>query len=319
MRITIKQLKILMEVAQRGSMMHAAAALHISPPAVSMQIKELEEQIGLPLFDRNKNQVTLSTAGKHFIVHARRVLANLQEAENSMAQLKGLDHGSLAIGIVTTAAYFVPRLLARFHSEHPGIDVKLRVVYNHDQSVALLDAGEVDLIVLARPLQELDAVAHPFADYPLVFVGPPQHPLMNHARLSMQALAESVFILREQGVRPRTVFESFLAAHRCTPQVTMELPSNELIKQAVMAGMGLGFLPLQTIDLELRHGLLGVLDVRDTPVTEAWDIVHLHSRVLSPAAEAFRDFIIDQGKEDLRAHNAELLSLAFKKRTSTRR
>ena len=123
MNITFRQLRVFTEVAKHGSMSLAAASLHLTPPAVSMQIKELETQVGLPLFDRHGRQVSLSTAGEYFLVHARRLLANLKEADNAMARLKRLEHGLLTIGIVSTAKYFVPQLLARFHEEHPGVDV----------------------------------------------------------------------------------------------------------------------------------------------------------------------------------------------------
>ena len=306
-----------MEVAQRRSMMHAATALHLTPPAVSMQIKEIETQIGLSLFERNKRQLALSTAGEHFGIYVRRLLANLKEAEDAMARFKGLDRGLLTIGMVSMAAYFVPRLLARFHDEHPGIDVKLRVAYSHEQLVELMGASEVDLLVMPQPPKELQVRAEAFAANPLVFVCPPQHPLLDHAPLPVEALDERAFIVREQGSRTRVAMETFLAEHRCTPQITMEIPSTETIKQAVMAGMGLGFLPLHTIGLELRNGLLGVLDIDDTPVMDVWNIVHLDSRVLSPAAEAFRYFIIEQGEKELLANTSTLLSLAYKRRSAT--
>jgi DNA-binding transcriptional LysR family regulator len=195
--------------------------------------------------------------------------------------------------------------------------VKLRVVYTREHLFTLMNAAEVDLMVMGRPPKELAARVEAFAANPLVFVCPPLHPLLHHVPLSVEALDECAFIVREQGSHARAAMETFLGEHRCVPQIAMEIPSNETIKRAVMSGMGLGFLSLQTIDLELRNGLLGVLDIGDTPVMDVWNIVHLHSRILSPAAEAFRDFIIEQGAEHLRAQNSTLLSLAFKRRTAT--
>ena len=150
MNITFRQLRVFTEVAQQGSMAVAAANLHLTPPAVSMQIKELEAQVGLSLFDRHGRQVSLSTAGEYFLVHARRLQANLKEADNAMARFKRLEHGLLTIGIVSTAKYFVPQLLARFHEEHPGVDVRLRVVGNREELVKLMQAAEVDLSVMGR-------------------------------------------------------------------------------------------------------------------------------------------------------------------------
>ncbi len=307
MNVTFRQLRVFTEVAQQGSMARAAAALHLTPPAVSMQIKEVEAQVGLALFERHGRQVTLSTAGEYFLVHARRLLADLKQADDAMARFKRLDHGLLTIGIVTTAQNFVPQLLARFHEEHPGIDVRLRVVGNREQLVAMMQAGEVDLSVMGRPPKEIAARAEAFAAHPLVFVCPPDHPLLKIGHPPVSALEGYAFIVREQGSGTRAAMEAFFAEHRCEPRITMEMSSNETIKQAVMAGMGLSFLSLHTIGLEVRSGLLHLLDVEGTPLMRMWNVVHLQSKLLSPAAEAFRYFIIERGEAHLLAHDAPLL------------
>jgi DNA-binding transcriptional LysR family regulator len=273
-----------------------------------MQIKEVESQVGLSLFDRHGRQVSLSTAGEYFLVHAKRLLANLKEADSAMARFKRLEHGLLTIGIVSTAKYFVPQLLARFHEEHPGVDVRLRAVGNREQLVALMQSGEVDLSVMGRPPKEIATRAEAFAAHPLVFVCPPRHPLLNVGRPPVSALEGIPFIVREQGSGTRTAMEAFFVEHRFEPRITMEMSSNETIKQAVMAGMGLSFLSLHTIGLEVRSGLMQVLDVEGTPLMRMWNVVHLQSRVLSPSAEAFRYFIIERGEAHLVAHDAPLLS-----------
>ena len=307
MNLTFRQLRVFTEVAQQGSMIRAAAALHLTPPAVSMQIKQVESHVGLALFDRRGRQVSLSTAGEYFLVHAKRLLANLKEADNAMARFKRLEHGVLTIGIVSTAKYFVPHLLARFHEEHPGVDVRLRVVGNREQLVTMMQAGEVDLSVMGRPPKEIATRAESFAAHPLVFVCPPRHPLLDVGQPPVSALEDYAFIVREHGSGTRTAMEAFFAEHRFEPRITMEMSSNETIKQAVMAGMGLSFLSLHTIGLEVRSGLLTVLDVAGTPLMRMWNIVHLQSKVLSPAAEAFRYFIIERGEAHLLAHDASLL------------
>jgi DNA-binding transcriptional LysR family regulator len=307
MNITFRQLRVFTEVAQQGSAARAAAALHLTPPAVSMQLKEIEGQVGLPLFDRQGRQLSLSTAGEYFLVHARRMLAQLKEADDAMARFKRLEHGLLTIGMVATASYFVPQLLARFHEEHPGVDVRLRVVGNREQLLALMKAGEVDLSVMGRPPKELAARAEAFAAHPHVFVCPPGHPLLNIGHPPVGALHDQPFIVREPGSGTRTAMEAFLAEHRVAPRITMEMSSNETIKQAVIAGMGLGFLSLHTIGLEVRSGLICVLDVEGTPVMRMWNLVHLTARVLSPAAEAFRYFMLERGESHLLAHDAGLL------------
>ena len=308
LNVTFRQLQVLAEVARLGSMSRAAASLHLTPPAVSMQIKEVESQVGLPLFDRQGRQVSLSTAGEYFLVHARKLLANLKEADDAMARFKRLEHGLLTIGIVSTAKYFVPHLLARFHEEHAGIDVKLRVVGNREQLVALMRAAEVDLAVMGRPPKELATRAEAFAAHPMVFVASPQHPLVGIGHAPPAVLQGQTMIVREQGSGTRAAMEAFLAAHRVEPHIAMEMSSNETIKQAVIAGMGLSFLSLHTIGLELRSGLLRLLDIDGTPLMRTWNVVHLQSRVLSPAAEAFRYFIIEHGEDFLLAHDAPLLA-----------
>ena len=307
MNITFRQLRVFTEVAQQGSMARAAANLHLTPPAVSMQIKEVEAQVGLALFERHGRQVSLSTAGEYFLVHARRLLANLKQAEDAMARFKRLDHGLLTIGIVSTAKYFVPHLLARFHEEHPGIEVRLRVVGNREQLVAMMEAGEVDLSVMGRPPKEIATRAEAFAAHPLVFVGPPAHPLLKIGHAPVLALEGYAFIVREQGSGTRAAMEAFFAEHRFEPRITMEMSSNETIKQAVMAGMGLSFVSLHTVGLEVRTGLLCILDVEGTPIMRTWNIVRLQSKLLSPAAEAFRYFIIERGEAHLLEHDRPLL------------
>ena len=307
MNVTFRQLRVFVEVARHASMSRAAESLHLSPPAISMQIGEVEKQVGLLLFDRVGRTVSLSTAGEYFLVHARRLLSTLKEADDAMARLKRLERGMLTIGIVSTAKYFVPHLLARFHEEHPGVDVRLRVLLNREELVALMQAGEVDLSVMGRPPRELATRAEAFAAHPLVFVCGSDHPLLAAAPVAATTLDGQAFIVREHGSGTRTAMAAFFAERHIAPRITMEMPSNETIKQAVMAGMGLGFLSLHTIGLELRAELLHVLDVEDTPLMRSWNVVHLPSRVLSPAAEAFRYFIIEHGEAHLAAHDDGLL------------
>ena len=307
MNITFRQLRVFTEVAKYQSMTKAAESLHLSSPAVSMQIKEVEAQVGLSLFDRQGRTLSLSTAGEYFLVHARRLLAGLKEADDAMARFKRLEQGLLTIGIVSTAQYFVPRLLARFHEEHPGVEVRLRVVGNREQLVALMEAGEVDLSVMGRPPKEIATRSESFAAHPLVFVCPSQHPLLAMGQPPINALQDFAFIVREQGSGTRAAMTAFFAEHRFSPHISMEMSSNETIKQAVMAGMGLSFLSLHTIGLELRSGLMQRLDVEGTPVMRLWNLVRLQSRLLSPAAESFRYFMLERGEAHLREHDSQLL------------
>jgi DNA-binding transcriptional LysR family regulator len=308
--VTFRQLRVFTEVARQLSFARAAEALHLSPPAVTMQVKELEAQIGLPLFERSGRSVSLSTTGEYYLVYAKRLLATLKDAEDAMARFRRLETGLLTIGLVSTAKYFVPRLLARFRQEHPGVDVRLQVSQNREQLLALLHANECDLAVMGRPPKEMATRAEPFAPHPLVFVAPPDHPLLRLGHPPAEALAPYPFIVREPGSGTRSAMDAFFREHRVEPRLQMELASNETIKQSVMAGMGLSFLSLHTVGLELRTGLLAWVEVEGTPVLRSWNLVHLLSKLLSPAAEAFRYFVLEEGEAELRAHDAPLLSTA---------
>lgn len=185
--------------------------------------------------------------------------------------------------------------------------MRLRVTGNREQLVALMEAGEVDLSIMGRPPKELAARAEGFAAHPLAFLGPPGHPLLMLGPLPVAALSPYPLIAREHGSGTRSAMQQFFNEHRFEPRISMEMSGNETIKQAVMAGMGLSFLSLHTVGLEVRSGLLQVLDVQGTPVMRMWNIVHLQSEVLSPAAEAFRYFVLEHGEAHLLAHDAALL------------
>ena len=211
--------------------------------------------------------------------------------------------GQLSVGLVSTAKYFVPRLLVKFRKEHPGIEVRLQVSANREQLVQSLNAGEVDLAIMGRPPRELATRAEPFAAHPHVFVAPPDHPILRSGHPPVAALAGYPLIVRESASGTRALMDRFFQDHRVEPRITMEMPSNETIKQAVMAGMGISFLSLHTLGLELRAGEIELVHVEDTPVMRMWNVVHLSSRVLSPAAEAFRYFILEEGEPYLAEHD----------------
>ena len=292
---TFRQLRVFSEVARHLSFAKAAEVLHVTPPAVTMQIRELETQLAMPLFERTGRQVALTTVGEYMLVYARKMLATLKDAEDAAARFQKLEIGTLTIGMVSTAKYFLPRLLAEFRHDHDGIDIKL-AVGNREQLVKMLHANEVDIAIMGRPPKELATRAEPFAAHPHVFVAPVGHPLAAEAQLSPEALQGQSFIVREQGSGTRAALEKFLQTARVEPRITMEMASNETIKQAVMAGMALSFLSLHTLGLELDNRLITQLNVQGAPVVRAWNVVHTLSKILSPAAEAFRYFVLERGE-----------------------
>lgn len=295
---TLRQLRIFVEIAKQGSFTRAAQSLHLTPPAITIQIKELEAHVGLPLFDRSKKQISLSTAGEYTLVYARKILATLQDAEDMATRLRRVQGGELRIGMVGTAQYFLPKLLAEFRRDHEGLDIRL-AVGNREQLVKMLQENEVDLAVMGRPPKEMATRAEPFAANPLVFIAPPGHALSKVEQPQLLALAGFHFVIREPGSGTRAAMEAFFKQAQFEPQIMMETSSNEAIKQAVMAGMGLSFISLHTIKLELDNRLLVILPVEATPTLRAWNIVHTASKILSPAAEAFRYFILEHAESHL--------------------
>jgi DNA-binding transcriptional LysR family regulator len=304
MNVSIRQLRVFVAAAKHGSFGKAAEEMHLTPPAVSMQIKELEAQVGLPLFERSGRKVMLTITGEYLLVYARKILATLKDAEDAVAKFRNLRTGRLSLGMVSTAKYFLPRLLGRFRTEHPGIEVRLSVG-NRSQLVELMSRNEVDLAVMGRPPQELATRAEPFAAHPHVVVVAPGHPLASRGHVPAQWLSRFGFIAREPGSGTRAAMERYFQEYGITPHIEMEMASNETIKQAVMADMGISFLSVHTIGLELRQSLLALPNVEGLPVVRRWYVVNNLAKLLSPAAEAFRYFVLEQGEAFLAAEFGE--------------
>jgi len=300
MNITFRQLRVFAEVARQGSVLRAAETLHLTPPAVSMQIKEIESQVGQQLFDRAGRRLSLSTTGEYFLVYARRLLATLKEAEDAMARFRHLESGRLTIGMVSSAKYFLPHLLAQFHAEHPNIDIRLRLG-SREQLVAMMVANEVDQCVMGRPPVDFPSRAEPFAMHPHVLVTAPTHRFAQAESVPAAALAQEPFIVREPSSGTRTALQEYLDEHRLKPTFVMEIASNEAIKQAVMAGLGVSLLSLHTIGLEWSSGLIAAPAVEGLPLVRRWNLVNQAAKQLSPAAEAFRYFILERGEAHLAA------------------
>ncbi|WP_310625488.1 LysR family transcriptional regulator [Limnohabitans sp.] len=292
---TFRQLRVFNTVAKNLSFLRAAEQLHLTPPAVTMQIKELEKHVGLPLFDRSGKKISLTTTGEYMLLYARKILATLKDAEDAVARLQHVETGILTIGMVSTAKYYLMRMLADFQVKHPGVDIRL-TVGNREQLVKMLQANEVDIAVMGRPPKELQTRAEPFAAHPHVFVAAPQHPLAERKHIGVEELRGHDFIVREQGSGTRAAMEKFFTAAHVQATLKVQVQSSETLKQAVMAGLGLGFVSLHTIGSELAHHQIAVLDVVGTPVVRAWNVVHTQSKMLSPAAEAFRYEMLENGE-----------------------
>lgn len=293
--LTLRQIRIFISVAEHLHFKRAAQSLFLSAPAVSMQIRQIEDDLGMPLFDREGKAVSLTTAGEYFLAYARRISSILREAEDLFSRLNRLEGGRLTVGMVSTAEYFVPQLLARFRREHPHIDISL-YVSNREGLLAALREHKIDLAIMGRPPRDLAARAEPFAMHPLVLIAAPDHPLAQQTQLSLQSLNNIDFLIRETGSGTRAAVEYFLNEARVTPHFVMEMSSNETIKQAVMAGMGVSIISLHTVGLEVKHNLLTVIPIDGLPIIRSWHVMHLQSKTLSLAAEALRYFILEEGE-----------------------
>lgn len=297
---TLRQLQVFEAVARQLSFSRAAAELHLTQPAVSMQVKLLEEQAGLPLFERLGKKIFLTEAGAELHQHSRIIAQQLRDADEALAARKGLSRGRLVITMVSTAKYLVPPLLARFLKQHPGVTVKLSAS-NREVVLKQLADNEVDFAIMGTPPQRLDAVAEAFARHPHVVIAAPGHPLAKKRRIPLARLAEETFLIREPGSGTRGLLERLFAEHRLPLNVSMEMASNETIKQAVQAGMGVSLLSLHTMELELKTRRLAILDVQGTPIVRNWHVVRLAAKRLSPAAQAFRNFLLSEAGKLIRA------------------
>jgi DNA-binding transcriptional LysR family regulator len=292
---TLKQLQTFIEVAREKSVSRAAERLFVTQPAVSMQIRQLEEAFGLSLIEPVGRNIQLTHAGQEFLTHAIAALGKLKDLEASMAEHVGAKNGRIELGIVSTAKYFVPMLLVRFAKLMPGIDVVLHID-NRDNILGMLQRNELDLVIMGRAPANIDCEATPFASNPLGIVAPPDHALVRRKRMAFDMVKDHPFVVREQGSGTRAAMERLFQQYEIPVQVAMEMPSNETIKQAVMAGMGLAFLSLRTVRHELASGHLALLDISGMPIVGKWYVTHLSQKKLSPAAQAFKKFLIEQAE-----------------------
>jgi len=298
MHVTFRQLKVFEAVARHLSYTQAAQELHLTQPAVSMQIKQLEEAAGLPLFEQLGKKIYLTQAGQEMFHYCRNIASELAAAEETLEQLKGVHRGHLNIAVASTANAFATRLLANFAKQHEGINFSLDVT-NRATLLRQLENNERDLVIMGRPPQGMELVTESFMDNPLVVIAPPDHPLAGQIELDIELLKQEVFVLREQGSGTRIAMERFFHERGFQLETGMEMTSNEAIKQAVEAGLGLGIVSIHTLELELETRRLVILNVKGFPILRHWYLVHRRGKRLSPVAEAFRQFVLTEAESIL--------------------
>jgi DNA-binding transcriptional LysR family regulator len=292
LHLTLRQLQVFASVARHLNHSRAAEELYLSQPAVSMQIKQLEQSVGLPLLEQVGKQLHLTEAGREMLHYSSSITQQLAEMEEVFNAMKGLEHGHLNISVVSTANYFMPQLLAKFIKAHPKIQVSLSVA-NRDAVIKQLTDNIADLAIMGQPPEGTDMLAEAFMQNPLVVIAAPAHPLARTKKIQPKQLAKETFLLREQGSGTRGVVERFFASHHLSLPAHMEMDTNEAIKQSVQAGMGIGIISRHGIELELETKRLVVLDVEHFPIVRHWHIVHRKDKRPSTAAQEFERFLLE--------------------------
>lgn len=300
MHLTLRQLKVFEAVARHLSYSSAARELHLSQPAVSMQVKLLEESIGLPLFEQLGKKIFMTEAGREMYHYSKAIAEQLAEAESVLAELKGLERGNLKIAVASTANYFATQLLASFRKAHPHITVNLDVT-NRQALLGQLKQNDIDLAIMGQPPDGHDLTAESFMENPLVVIAALGHPLAGQTHIPVARLAQETLIVREAGSGTRSATERFFQGHNIAPRTGLVMNTNEAIKQAVQAGMGLAVVSLHTVSLELETGRLAVLDVESFPILRHWFVVHRKNKRLSAVAQAFKHFLLHEGEAALAA------------------
>ncbi|MCU0763579.1 MAG: LysR family transcriptional regulator [Hydrogenophaga sp.] len=289
---TLHQLRIFLAVARHNSFARAAEALHLSPPTLSLQVKQLSESVGQPLFEQLGKKIYLTAAGRTLAAACEDIESRMEQLSQDLSALQGVERGSLRLAILTTVKYTVPKLLGGFCAAHPGIDVAM-VVGNREKLLQRLAANEDDLTIMGQPPESMDVVCEPFADNPLVLVAPPDHPLAGKRRIPPSRLRHEAFILREPGSGTRLTTENFFSEQGLPLRPRLEVGSNEAIKQTVAGGLGLAVLSATTVVAELALGQLVTLDVKGFPLMRHWYVVYPRGKRLSAATLAFKQWLYD--------------------------
>jgi DNA-binding transcriptional LysR family regulator len=295
MNITFRQLRLFLALADTGSVSAAARVMHVTQPTASMQLREIGESVGLPLYEVIARKVFLTDAGWQLARTARNIVDEWESFGQTVNAMQGLTRGRLRVAVVSTAKYFVPRLLGSFCESHPGIDISLEVL-NRDGVVQRLRDNRDDLYVMSMPPQDVDLEDQTFLANPLVMIAPSGHPLASRQRLALKLLSAERFILREKGSGTRLATDRFFDAQGFAPANKLELGSNEAIKEAVAGHLGVAVISLHAIKPgDLEHDLV-LLPVTGMPIRSQWHLVYPRAKQLSPIARVFRTHLLEQAR-----------------------
>ncbi|MEH2071816.1 MAG: LysR substrate-binding domain-containing protein [Nostoc sp.] len=290
---TLHQLKVFEAAARHSSFTRAAEELFLTQPTVSMQIKQLTKSVGLPLFEQVGKRLYLTEAGRELFATCRQIFDNIAQFEMKVADLKGLKQGQLRLAVITTAKYFIPRLLGRFCELYPGIDISLQVT-NHEQILERMTQNLDDLYIMSQIPENMDITCQPFLENPLIVFAPINHRLSREKNIPIQRLAEEPFIMREPGSGTRRAVQSLFDEQEVKVKVKLELGSNEAIKQAIVGGLGISVLSRHTLLLDAAE--FSILDVQYFPIKRDWYMVYPSGKQLSIVARAYYDYLLATAK-----------------------
>ncbi len=294
--VTLHQLRVFEAAARHNSFTRAAEELYLTQPTVSIQVKQLTKAVGMPLFEQVGKKLFLTDAGQELYAASKDVFERLSQLEMTVADLQGMKQGSLRLAVITTAKYFVPRLLGSFCKQYPGIKISLKVT-NHERLIERLNSNQDDLYILSRPPSGNDIKKQPFLDNPLVVMAPADHPLAGQKNIPIQRLADEPFIMRETGSGTREAAEQLFAEQGVTMDVKLDLGSNEAIKEAIVGGLGLSVLSYHTLTSLGETPRLTVLDVQGFPIHRQWHVIYPNGKQLSVVANTFLDFLLTESRE----------------------
>ncbi|MFW6340502.1 MAG: LysR family transcriptional regulator [Wenzhouxiangella sp.] len=290
MKPTLHQLTILRMVAEEGSISAAAQRLHLTPPTLSIQLSQLSETLGFPLYEISGRKLRLTGAGRDAVAAARQIDDELQLLRQRLAERKGIERGRLSIAAASTAEYILPALIGQFQQDHPGIQASLTIV-PRAQLLERLEAGRDDAYLMTRPPDSARIVSESVGLNPLVMIAAPAHPWVQRHDLTAEQIQGERILLREPGSGTRMWTEDWLKSYGVRLDPALELGSNEAIKQAVMGGHGLAIMSLHAVILELEIGRLALVRVRELPVPVNWHLIQRRGRQVTPAAVAFRQHL----------------------------
>jgi LysR family transcriptional regulator for metE and metH len=302
-KLTLKQLRGFESVIDAGSIAGAAKKLHLTSPAVSLQIRELEKIVGIPLFERSKSGLKPTAGGQAILDLANQIQSSLITCSDRLDELTGFDRGVVSVGVVSTARYYAPTVLAAFNRLYPDVKLQLQVG-NRETTIDKLENMELDFAITGLPPSHFEVRSEYIGKHPQIIIAPPDHEFSHSRRISLTSLQDETFLLREPGSGTRSVADKLFAKNKFIPGTGVEFGSNETIKQAVMAGMGIALISAHTVAAELEAKRLIALDVKGLPINRKWFVVKHKNRRLLPSSQALWNFFTRSGKNYLPGESA---------------